>query len=298
MTAILANARIYDPQTKQWRQRGQSVVVDALSRDKETRTFQLEIRIQNAKPRDKYWLELTDFERKFGVFLLENQSADSVFRVELDLDYTNGSGRVRPLSRMDVSLSEKNNGLAGYAGVMWDRYQEVNASAASIQMDQDLVWAGNEQILEDFIRFKQWSPVTAAVGALILIRARHWDKLHDWVRNLANWFPQFPDGAVLWVEQCLQQPNPFEKPLDAISYLLRLESGPLPLLGETLAYAARQVHLFRDVEELSAEAKQRLEKIHTRLQRVLAWYRPGGLFATFAGPAGKFPDPDSFETSE
>lgn len=297
MTAIWATqSRVYDPQTKQWRPHGQGFVIDNVSRDKETRTFQLGIRIQHAKPGHKYWLEVTDLERKFGCLLLEDRSGNTVFRVELDLDYTNGSGGIRPLSRMDVSLSQTNNGLLGYASVMWDRYEQTNASAASNQMDPDLVYADDAKILEDFIAHKKWSPISAAVGTLILLRARQWEKLHnDWVRNLANWFPEFPDGAVLWTEQCLQQPQPIEKPMDALSYLLRLENGPLPLFGETLGYAARQVHVFLSTDGLSTAEEQGLQKIRLRLDRVLAWYRPGGLFATFAGPVNTFPDPDFFQ---
>jgi hypothetical protein len=178
---------------------------------------------------------------------------------------------------------------------MWDRYEHESANAASQDMVSDLVCADDVKNLENLVKFKKWSPMAATIGALILLRARRWDKLHDWIRNLANWFPQFPDAAVLWTEQCLQQPNPIEQPFEALQYLLLLEHGPLPVFGETLGYAARQVHAFLALEGLPSNAKDKLQKIQLRLQHVLPWYRPGGLFATSAGPIGTFPSADEFQ---
>ncbi len=43
-------------------------------------------------------------------------------------------------------------------------------------------------------------PVAAALGAYALLRIGRLDEVRDWVENLANWFPEMPDGAILAAE--------------------------------------------------------------------------------------------------
>jgi hypothetical protein len=50
-------------------------------------------------------------------------------------------------------------------------------------------------------------PYAAAIGGYLLLKLRRFDLMHDWVRNLANWFPFLPDGCVLWAWQQIHQ-NP------------------------------------------------------------------------------------------
>ena len=51
----------------------------------------------------------------------------------------------------------------------------------------------------DLLYAKISDPIGAALGAYALLRLGRLDKLdehEDWVRNLADWFPALPDGAV------------------------------------------------------------------------------------------------------
>jgi hypothetical protein len=46
------------------------------------------------------------------------------------------------------------------------------------------------------------SPLGAAVAALVLLKANHFELMHDWARNVENWFPWIPDSVIVWTEQC------------------------------------------------------------------------------------------------
>jgi len=91
---------------------------------------------------------------------------------------------------------------------MWEKYSSDNAVAAADEMDA--------LFLEEVLRGKRESPLAATIAGLVLLRARRWDKLHDWLRNLANWFPHLPDGPVLWVEQLMRQPKGSPKQVEPI----------------------------------------------------------------------------------
>jgi hypothetical protein len=84
--------------------------------------------------------------------------------------------------------------VLGVVAGMWRTYQDRNA-IASVQ-DLDL------RLLEDALQGKVANPLAAAIAGLVLLRARRFDLLHDrWLRNLSDWLPDLPDGAVLWAEQ-------------------------------------------------------------------------------------------------
>src|SRR4029077_93623 len=75
--------------------------------------------------------------------------------------------------------------------------------------------------LEDVLLHKLECPLAAAIAGTVLLRGRRWDKLHTWLRNLATLAREIPDGAVLWAEQCLREPNCTSSG-EAIEYFLRL----------------------------------------------------------------------------
>jgi hypothetical protein len=51
-----------------------------------------------------------------------------------------------------------------------------------------------EQLLSD----KMIDPAGAAIGGYFLLKTDELPRLHDWARNLSNWFPWLPDGAVIY----------------------------------------------------------------------------------------------------
>jgi hypothetical protein len=279
MTEIWTNqSRIFDVKRKRWLPKGTGFLLDRVERDESTRTYAVDMRVENAQPDDVYWFQLTDPVRTFGCFLPEDRSGNTKFRFELDFEFEE-NGKPRHLSRLDATLSPENKNFLGWAAALWSKYENVGAAAAAKEIvDSDAL------TLELLLEKKMNSPVAAMVGGLILLRARRWDKLHDWVRNLANWFPSVPDAAVLWTEQCMQQAGAPESQAQALDYLLRLFSGPLPFFGETLGYAARQAHVYQALGGLDAVKTQVLKAVQFRVSWALGSFRAGGLFASFAGP--------------
>lgn len=74
-----------------------------------------------------------------------------------------------------------------------------------------------------------------------------------------------------------------EKLAHDVYVTLYAERG-LPSTGEALAYAAVQVRQFLEYGELTPGQRGQLEAVQARLQRVLRYFRSGGLFSCFAGP--------------
>ena len=65
-----------------------------------------------------------------------------------------------------------------------------------------------EQEAEQLLRAKVSDPSSAAVGGYFLLLAGQHARLHDWTRNLDNWFELFPDGAVIHAWHRLAQSPP------------------------------------------------------------------------------------------
>jgi hypothetical protein len=78
---------------------------------------------------------------------------------------------------------------------------------------------------------KMQDPVTAVIGAYLLLRLERFDLLHDWARNLANWFPDMSDGAIIWACQLLEQGKEWH---EAARYLQIAAERELPIYTEGL----------------------------------------------------------------
>jgi elongation factor Tu len=50
---------------------------------------------------------------------------------------------------------------------------------------------------EDMLREKLQDPFSAAVAGYFLLQAGKYERLHDWTRNLADWFLWLPDGPII-----------------------------------------------------------------------------------------------------
>lgn len=53
------------------------------------------------------------------------------------------------------------------------------------------------QLAEELLYSKVKDPTSAAIGGYYLLQNMELERTHDWITNLANWFPRLPDGAVL-----------------------------------------------------------------------------------------------------
>jgi hypothetical protein len=199
-------------------------------------------------------------------------------RYVLEFDIPYAASGPRHLSRLDVYLSAASPGPLGEAADLWQRYRTADVGEA--------VSAFELSGLELMVREKLESPLAATVAALIILRANRLDLLHDWVRNLANWFAAQPDGAVLWAEQLMRQrPRGLASAIaDATEYILQLLQRGLPHTSEGLAYAATLcTTLGRLGARVPADMRAPLGQLDDRIQTALTYFRPGGLFTTYAG---------------
>jgi hypothetical protein len=102
---------------------------------------------------------------------------------------------------------------------------------------------------------KRESPIAAAFATNLLLRAGGLEYLHDWPRNLTNWFEWLADGPVLWAETLLRQRAGEEVDLadpnvrEALDFYLMLADRGVPTLSHTLTFAIRQADLWRGFVE-------------------------------------------------
>jgi hypothetical protein len=224
-----------------------------------------------------YWLEIVDPAGvAHGCVLPMDQSWSP--RYLLEFDVTSEEHGARRFRGLEASLSLENPELLSEAARLWQRYRTADVGEA--------VNAFETSQLEQMVQLKLESPLAATVASLILLRANRLSLLHDWVRNLANWFEARPDGTALWAEQVMrQQPRGIEAVLtEAAAYLTQLLWRGLPHTSEGLAYAARLCDTLRRLgEHLPELARTRLEQLEAHFQTALVSFSPGGLFTTYSG---------------
>jgi hypothetical protein len=147
------------------------------------------------------------------------------------------------------------------------------------------------RLLERALADKLRSPLAATVASLLLLRAWRHDLLHDWARNLATFFPDRPDGCVVWAEQVLRTQK---SPDNAVKWVLELQTRGLPRTIEGLGHAARQVHELlqfafprRDLTPEQTASQDALKRLDEKLRLATALCRPGGFALTFLGSKAK-----------
>jgi hypothetical protein len=136
---------------------------------------------------------------------------------------------------------------------------------------------------ESALSGKVSNPYRAAAGACALLRLREYKRLHDWTRNLMNWFPSLPDGAVLEAWRLLAASDKNEQQA-AQALAAALERG-VPLLNESLRLLLDGLSLLGGSDLLPKE----------RIAPWLALRRyidPTAIFTTLRSP-GPVLDPDA-----
>jgi hypothetical protein len=85
---------------------------------------------------------------------------------------------------------------------------------------------------EQMLASKMADPYAATVGAYLLFKLKDYDRMHNWVRNLAEWFPFLPDPCILWAWQLIKQ-NPQDRE-QIRSYLAKAVDRGIPIYSEGL----------------------------------------------------------------
>jgi hypothetical protein len=208
--------------------------------------------------------------------------------------------------------------LSDDARRVWQPLWEIQRIEALADLSSAGRAAEKLGILEETLRRKMECPVGAAIGAALLLRAGALERLHDWPRNLARWFPWLADGAILWSETLLQRAeerrsgdrisqgptkgtrNSAEerkhrsnalKALarrpeykEALQYFLMIAKRGPPVLTPVLGMASRQVSLWRRLlvaKAITGEDVSSLRKACKIVERATTYAISDGLFATF-----------------
>ncbi len=114
---------------------------------------------------------------------------------------------------------------------------------------------------EDLLQDKMADPFAAVVGGYLLLRTRNLDQLHDWTRNLMDWFAGIPDAVVIRAWHLIYRRGDeaeirtlFERALD----------GPLPIFTEGLRLLSDGARLLGD------DSAKAVDKLNHHVRRSLS----------------------------
>jgi len=137
---------------------------------------------------------------------------------------------------------------------------------------------------------KTSSQTAATAGMLLLARAGRIGDVRDWTRNLMQWFPWIPDGAVLWAESLRSasacgdtQPYGVANGIDEmVSALQTLRTRGLPFFADSLDFAESLVR-YALRHPLSTARRKNLEEIALWIEQVFQIAMPSGHFIVLYG---------------
>jgi hypothetical protein len=134
----------------------------------------------------------------------------------------------------------------------------------------------------------------AAVGGYYLLRTHNLARLHEWAKNLADWMPWLPDGAVIRAWQLIREQQASTS-VDASvlaegrRYLLEASRRGVPLVTEGLRLLLEGLSLF------DRETQRSDHEIATALQRTRAFITAADLTAPTTTFLGTSPDEPTAE---
>ncbi|HEU0302499.1 MAG TPA: caspase family protein, partial [Longimicrobium sp.] len=219
-----------------------------------------------------HWLELSDDTHTYAVTL----PGDAYLRPRYTLDFSRDVDRT--FHRVEAGLSLRSPGMPGVMGGLWEKYRDLRLREVLSGLD--------ERVFEEALRSKMESPLAAEVAGLFLLRGRKYDRLHDWLGNLAKWHPRRTDGPVLRAEHLRQARASQGVSADLVEQLLQVARRGLPHTSEAVAYLGEQLDEVLRFGELQQEQTEVLQSLRELVTRALAHFRTGGLFAVYAGPLG------------
>ena len=223
--------------------------------------------VLSAGSKSTSWFEILDIDKrqKIGVVL---PADGQELKYEFEFDIEGGT-----FKRFACNLSRDNPPLYKMVAKAWNEYRNSGMEEALYFM----LAPESAKNLEAVLSEKTKSPLSAAIATLLLVKSRHWERLHDWPRNLANWFPQLSDGCVLWAEQLLVSGG---DSAEALRYLLMLKDRRLPVLSPVLAMAYSRL---REFQEELVPANPYVDALIQRMRIPVLTTRSGGLFTVFIG---------------
>jgi hypothetical protein len=262
VTAAFDSLRMWSLAESRWLERDE-YPLHRVERDAGGQVFRVDVSLPRA--RGHVWMQLDAFGLRLASVLATDTHSAPDYRILLFRD-----PQKRQVTGMEVRLSpEQESGPLRQAAALWDEYRAGNVR----EVAHGALMVGH---LESLLRSKMMSPLAATVAGLILLRAGEYGRMHDWPRNLAEWFPDRPDGAVIWAEQLLRSgggtPNSVA---EAGKYARMAAERGLPATSEAVGYLSTHLH----GDAMGPEADW--------LARRLAYFQSGGLFTVLMGPPGE-----------
>ena len=252
----------------------EAVLLKSIERDDGSRSYRFELEITESDEVG-YWLQVGDTEQRSFACVLPNLEENPLYLLELDF---NNLAHGRELARFEAFLSTQNEWLLGSAAELWRRYSVSDVEEASHALTGSPL-----EHLEELLKSKLSSPLAATTAALIMLRVNRFDLLHDWLKNLTDWFPGLPDGPVLWAEQLRRQAKPCGT-IDAsgAGFVAMISERGLPFTSEGFGYAANLLETCVRTKPLQ-ELNPLLEELQSKIYKAMVYFRPGGLFSSFVG---------------
>jgi hypothetical protein len=215
--------------------------------------------------------------------------------VRLDLVFTGNRSDWR-LNQMSARIADPAGLVEPFASdqpvpEVWNGLFQAQRIEAFADLGSAAKEIADLQILDEALRQKRRSPIAAAFAANFLLRAGGLEHLHDWPKNLSDWFPEMADGAILWAETILRREGedtggePVWQPLEALEYFLKISNRGVPLLSNTLHLAIRQAARWRpllQLDSLHGADKQALGRAIGYIDRAAHYALSGPGFARFA----------------
>ncbi|MBZ0115657.1 MAG: hypothetical protein K8H88_01590, partial [Sandaracinaceae bacterium] len=218
--------------------------------------------------------------------------------VRLTLSIARSAPDQRPrIQTLQARLGTPSDGNPHYQ-YLWSLTRQADLGSLA-----DAVGRADAQRLVDAARDKVRSTTAAMAGVLLLARGGALARIGDWARNLMNWFPDVPDGAVLWAESLRAalvrgESAPFgvAHPLEEMNQALEtLRVRGLPFFADSLELTHSLTRYLRRAERSSANPSAarlaRLDALDAQLSRAFRIATPSGHFLMLAG----LPRPEGFD---
>jgi hypothetical protein len=250
------------------------------------------------------WLEIDGFSNDHGFAVVIPRDERVATPIRLDLRFAGARGNVISL----VAVSARIGSICGEEDdpdtpddetkKVWGPLWAFQRTELLSHLGEAGAQADDLAITEATLLLKTTPPLAAAVVGAQLLRAGALEKLHDWPRKLAEWFPWLPEGPILWAETLLRRDErassgkpryDLKRPAqaEALAFFLKIaERGP-PLLTPVLQMAARQSTHWRDFRDAigthpgGIETTERFERACAAIDAATASATSDSLFLTF-----------------
>jgi caspase domain-containing protein len=272
-SAVWNSARVYDLSEQRWLP-DPSYLTRYVHRDVATATYRVGLTVRSPNP---CWFQIRDHARVVACVLPPDAGPATLFELRFSVAPPAGPWPP-PILSFDAVVSAKNPGPLSEAAQLWDLYRARSAAGALQVLEQDQF-----QTLHEILRGKVDSPLAATIAAIVLVRAERLDLVPaQWLQNLTEWFPERPDGLVLWAEQLLSRGSTPDTSR-AAGVLVDLLRRGLPTTAECLALARRQVDDLLRFEQLEARVVSALRILQAAIAHGLPSLHSSGLFVSHSG---------------